>query len=93
MVFNLVLECVRPYPSNCTVWYQEKSLEWWTKISCGLVDESWWINNLRVTRNTIKYLGREVGPFIVKKITPMREPISVEEGGCNYMTNSNQCGA
>ena len=74
----LVLECARPYLSDRTVWCQEKSLEWWTKISRGLVDESWWLNNLRMTRNTFKYLCREVGPFISKKTTQMREPISVE---------------
>ena len=78
MVFYLVLECVRPYLSNCTVWYQEKILEWWTKISRGLVDESWWLNTLSAPRNTFKYLCREVGPFIIKKITQMREPFSVE---------------
>ena len=74
----LVLECARPHLSDRTVWCQEKSLEWWTKISHGLVDESWGLNNLRMTRNTFKYLCREVVPFIIKKTTQMREPSSVK---------------
>ena len=47
-------------------------------VDKDLVDESWWLNNLRTTRNTFKYLCCEVGPFISKKTTQMREPISVE---------------
>ena len=74
----LVLNRVRPYLSDRTVWCHEKSLEWWTKISRGLVDDSWWLNNLRMTRNTFKYLYCEVGPFISKKTTQIRECINVE---------------
>ena len=74
----LVLECAQPYLSDRTVWCLEKSLEWRTKISRGLVDKSWWLNNLRMTSNTFKYLCLEVGPFIIKKTTQMRKNISVE---------------
>ena len=28
------------YLVNHSVWCQQKSLQWWAKISCGLVDES-----------------------------------------------------
>ena len=36
------------------------------------------MNNLRTTHSIFKYLCREVGPFVIKKTTQMREPISVE---------------
>ena len=41
--------------------------------------EVWWKDNFRVTQQTFEVICREVQPYIVRKNTYLKQPISVDE--------------
>ena len=62
----------------CTVWCQPQSKEWWEDIIRGK-NNSWWKTNLRVSQNTFSIFRNELHPYIVREITQLRLPISVDQ--------------
>ncbi len=57
---------------------QEKSKQWWSEALSGVYGQSWWRENLRMTRETFTFVCDKLRPHIARQATRMREPIDVE---------------
>ena len=44
----------------------------------GLYDNEWWRENLRMSRDTFQIVCNELRPYIERKVTRFRQPVSVE---------------
>ena len=55
-----------------------RSKIWWNNFLNGIIVANEWRENFRMTRDTFMTLTEEVRPFLEKRTTVMREPISVE---------------
>ena len=64
---------------NRTVWCKPVSRGWWEAVTNGLFGEEWWKENFRMTQDTFKMLCSYLHPYLVKKTTRSRNPISVEQ--------------
>ena len=51
---------------------------WWKNIISGISLQDEWRENFRVSRETFDYLCNELRPFLQKKETHLRKPVSVE---------------
>jgi len=57
------------------VWSIARSTDWWQSVSSG---DSWWWDNLRMSRETFQFLCRELHPHISKQVTRMRDSVNTE---------------
>ena len=64
--------------SRRTIWSKPRSDQWWKDVENGKYGEEWWRENLRMTEHTFRILCSELQPYIKKKATVLRDPISVE---------------
>ena len=60
------------------MWCKERSAEWWSNAIVGNYGESWWRENLRMSKETFLILCNELRPHIERQMTRFRQPISVE---------------
>ena len=54
------------------MWCKERSADWWSNAIVGNYGESWWRENLRMSKETFLILCNE------RQMTRFRQPISVE---------------
>ena len=83
VVFNrialaLILDICRTDFATRSIWSKERSSQWWLSIPRTLVDQSWWLNNLRMSRSTFTYICCELSSLISKNSTIMKEPIELK---------------
>lgn len=60
------------------IWCKQKSTEWWRNAIAGNFGETWWRENLRMSKETFEILCNELRPYIERQVTTFRQPISVE---------------
>lgn len=60
------------------VWCYYRSAEWWRGVLAGLYGDGWWVENMRMTRETFQLVCSELRPYIERQNTRFRQPISVE---------------
>lgn len=65
-----------PYRSCWTLY---RSKEWWNTVVSGRMGDVWWKSNFRVTRQTFDIICRELRPYLTRKTTHLRDPLSVEQ--------------
>ena len=51
---------------------------WWIHIQSGISANEEWKENFRVSIDTFRFICNELGPYLAKKETVMRKPVSVE---------------
>ena len=56
-----------------------RSSDWWERIVMEEFTESDWMENFRMGRHTFMYVCNQLRPYIKRKSTILREPISVEK--------------
>ena len=62
-----------------TIWCKPRSKHWWMSVQNDDFGVNWWKENLRMNKTTFSILCNELRPFIQKKTTILRDPISVEQ--------------
>lgn len=62
-----------------TIWMRPRTEQWWMDVQSGKYGNGWWKDNLRMTEHTFRCLCNELRPFIQKKTTLLRMPVSVEK--------------
>ena len=89
---SLIFDIYRADFASRVTWTRERSLQWWSSVSRSVVDNSWWINNLRMSQSTFMYICWQVAPYISKHATVMKEPVELERRvySCHYMETSHQ---
>lgn len=60
------------------LWCKYKSTEWWRNAIAGNFGETWWRENLRMSKETFLFLCDELRPHIERQVTSFRDPVSVE---------------
>lgn len=75
----LTLDTCKVDLTSRRLWCKERKSDWWQRISTGMVEHSWWTDNLRMSHSTFQYICRELAPYIDKQSTVMREPIELEK--------------
>ena len=73
-----MLLAIRDCVPQRTIWRKPRSDQWWKDVENGKYGEEWWRDNLRMTERTFRILCNELQPYIQRKSTALREPISVE---------------
>ena len=66
-------------PIARSVWCKQRSTGYWDAAKRGVFGESWWYENLRMSRRTFVQLCTELGPHPRKQVTQMMLPVSVDE--------------
>lgn len=66
-----------PVPRN--YWKYLGRSEWFSEVVLPLWDQSMWIENFRMTKQTLFEIADELRPYLLRKDTVMRSAISVEE--------------
>ena len=66
-------------PSKRTIWSKQRSKNYWEAAKCGVFGDSWWYDNLRLTRPTFVMLCSVLEPFIKKQTAHFRLPVAVDE--------------
>ena len=61
------------------MWCRPRSVNWWEDVQSGRYSETWWKENLRMSRATFDILCCELRPHIERQSTYLRQPISVEK--------------
>ena len=56
-------------PSKRTIWSKQRCKNYWEAAKCGVFGDSWWYDNLRLTRPTFVMLCSVLEPFIKKQTT------------------------
>ena len=59
------------------IWMHPRSSNWWEGVVLQSFGPRDWLDNFRVSRETIKYLCEQLRPLIQKETTVMRRPVSV----------------
>ena len=62
-----------------SVWCIPRGRQMFSDAMSGKLEVNWWKQNLRMSQDTFNILCNELCPFIQKKWTNMRSPVSVEE--------------
>ena len=70
--------------TNCgriqrSAWCIPRDRQMFPDAVAGKLGTSWWKQNLRMSRDTFNIICNELRPYIQKKWTNMRSPVSVEE--------------
>ena len=80
-VFFVLLLCLSVLMQTVerSIWMKTRSSDWWEIIVMEEFTESDWLENFRMGRDTFIYVCNQLRPYIKKKRTIMREPISVEK--------------
>ena len=70
MLFVVMLSMYRSY--YCprvvrTIWYKPRSREWWKAVQSGTVPNSWWRENLRMSKETL-FVCEKMRPYIQKEV-------------------------
>lgn len=60
------------------IWMKQRNKEWWNDVVGGVYGDSWWVENLRMSRETFVILCDELRPHLERQRTQFREPVSVE---------------
>lgn len=59
-----------------SVWAVERSSHWWSRVVLQTYTDRQWVEDFRMTKETFFWLSRQLKPFVQKKRSRFREPIS-----------------
>ena len=66
-------------PSILSVWSIQRNQSYWEAAKSGVFGDSWWYDNLRLTRPTFVMMCSELEPYLKKQVTHFCLPVPVDK--------------